>query len=104
MKYSYLEKLYLSRYSSNRVIDKTYYETSNKIEIPETDGDVYYTITTDAESRLDLLAYKFYGNAKYYWMIGYANNIVDPLQPIKKGTTVRIPNISEVSSVVGGYE
>ena len=37
----------------------------------------YYTVPTQEENRLDLIAYKFYGSPNYSWIISYLNNIED---------------------------
>lgn len=38
------------------------------------------------------LAYKYYGNVDYYWLILLANQIQNPFQKIPNGTILKIPN------------
>lgn len=79
------------------------------------DGDIIYTKLPD-EVIIDIsdplaihtcslgdtyesISYKYYGTVKLYWAILYANNIIDPFEELKSGTTLYIPrrrNIPEV--------
>jgi nucleoid-associated protein YgaU len=43
--------------------------------------------------RLDLLAYTFYKNSKYWWVIADANAIKNPLD-LQTGLYIRIPDLS----------
>lgn len=47
-------------------------------------SDIY--IITTAGDRLDILAYKYYGDVTYWWIIALANS--DNKTPIGKGTMV----------------
>lgn len=47
-------------------------------------SDIYIITTTG--DRLDILAYKYYGNVSYWWIIAQANS--DSKIPIGKGTMV----------------
>ena len=52
--------------------------------------DEYVTITNETENRLDLVAYKYYGSARYWWIIALANYIIDPFD-IPVGSVLRVP-------------
>lgn len=55
-------------------------------------------ISKDSD-RLDILAQKFYGNQKLYWIIALANNLGKGSLDIAAGTTLRIPmNVIEISN------
>ena len=43
--------------------------------------------------RLDLLAYKYYGDAMKWWIIARANNLVNGTIAIKPGTKLSIPRL-----------
>jgi hypothetical protein len=48
---------------------------------------------------LDLLAYKYYGDTSYWWIIATANNINDATFYVEPGKQLRIPaNISTIMS------
>ena len=59
--------------------------------------DSYHEITAYDTLRLDLVAYKFYLNVEYWWIIAAANDILDPFNiPIR--TILRIPSESIVAN------
>lgn len=66
-------------------------ETANPVNIPEKEGDTFFKVTYQYENRLDLIAFKFYNNQLYWWVIAYASNIKDPFN-VPSGTVLRIPN------------
>lgn len=43
--------------------------------------------------RLDLLAYKYYGDAMKWWIIARANNLVNGTISVKPGTKLSIPRL-----------
>lgn len=63
---------------------------SNWVSIPAPD-DNYHQVT-DYDT-LDTLAFEFYGNSKYFWILAIANNMINPFGLIA-GTSIRIPNIN----------
>jgi len=89
----------LSRYSIYRqIIDSnndTYLETANQYVIKTSETDVYHEVQPNEENRLDIIAYKYYNNAEYFWVIAMANSIVDPFV-IKRGDILRIPALSSL--------
>jgi hypothetical protein len=68
-------------------------ETQNRIIIPKSVNDTYYTVVSDSANRLDLISYNHYGTPLYWWVIAYASNIMDPMT-IPVGTVLRIPPLS----------
>ena len=67
-----------------------------KIKIRTTDT---FLIVTE-KTRLDHLAYKFYENPNYWWVIGVANNIKGTLY-VTPGTQIRIPR--EISAIIQDF-
>jgi hypothetical protein len=57
--------------------------------IPLTPAGYLHTFTDD--ERLDLLAYKFYGNPEKFWLIADANSDMDPADLLKPGRQLLIP-------------
>ena len=66
-----------------------HYETTLMPTIKPNIKDIYiYASSTD---RLDLLAQKYYGDARYWWIIGLANNLGKGSVQIPVGKQIRIP-------------
>lgn len=57
------------------------------------DTYVFYTVPDHEENRLDIIAYKLYGESSMYWAIAYANQIKDPLI-LPEGTVLLVPSIN----------
>jgi hypothetical protein len=57
--------------------------------IEDRDDDVY--IITNTTDRLDSLAFRFYGNAKYWWIIAIVNNLGKGTIVVEPGLQLRIP-------------
>lgn len=70
--------------NGKRVVKSIIYPT-----IPRSVDDIY-VITTPGD-RLDLLAYKYYNNVGYWWIIAQANGIGKGSLTTEPGTQLRIP-------------
>ena len=100
----------LSRYKDIRTIrveedNHLIHETMYDFKIPEDDSDKYYTVLPRQEGRLDVISLLNYGVSTYWWVIGLANNIIDPIEDIKAGMVLRIPSIMSLykeDSIFGG--
>lgn len=57
--------------------------------IPIEDDDIF--ITSKGGDRLDNLAYKYYKDPSYWWIIARANHFEDGKFSLKAGIEVRIP-------------
>lgn len=76
------------RFDGKNVYNTTYYPIIHPSE------DDVYIIANDGDY-LDSLAYKYYGDESYWWIIARANNLGHGKLSIKEGTQLRIPqNIS----------
>jgi hypothetical protein len=76
--------------------DKPYYKGKVYPNIPLSESDVY--VITNIGDRLDLLAYSYYLDVNYWWVISAANNNATKgsMFPIP-GTQLRIPlNLNNV--------
>ena len=71
----------------------------NKIATRPSNADKIHTII-DGE-RLDTIAYKYYGNSKYWWVLADVNDVNDTLiNPfiLTPGTKLIIPSLSNITS------
>jgi len=84
----------ITRYNDKIILKtsqgKLYYKGKQYPNIPLSEDDVY--IITTIGDRLDSLAYSYYNNVDYWWIISVANNNVTKgsIFPIP-GTQLRIP-------------
>lgn len=60
----------------------------------------YEQIVLQESDRLDIIAGKYYGDGRLYWIIAAASNCGWGLQ-VPPGTLIKIPNIQDVSQYVG---
>lgn len=58
------------------------------VTIPESEDDQFHTVVEG--DRIDNLAWKYYGNPHYGWIIAEANSTPRPWD-LKPGTVLRIP-------------
>jgi nucleoid-associated protein YgaU len=89
------------RYEQNTILvekftNKTYYKNKLYPNIPISSEDIF--VITTIGDRLDLLAYTYYKNPEYWWIISMANNNVTKGSMFPQpGTQLRIPlNVNEV--------
>jgi phage tail protein X len=80
----YSQTAQTTRFDGKRILTTTYYP-----EIPLSDKDIYI-IASNAD-RLDQLAYKYYNNSTYWWVIAQANNLGKGSLFMEEGTQIRIP-------------
>lgn len=57
--------------------------------IADQEDDVY--IITNSTDRLDTLAFRFYGDSRYWWVIAVANNMGRGTIAVGAGVQLRIP-------------
>ena len=95
----------MTRYSNDPILvtsqGKPYYKGKVYPNIPLSETDVY--IITNIGDRLDSLAYSYYNDVNYWWIISAANNNVTKgsLYPVP-GTQLRIP--TNVNSVLQQFD
>ena len=83
----------LNRYDVGRVLydgTYTYAEMPLVNSVPDRDGDVYHTVESGQEGKLDWISYIYYGTPYLWWLIARANKILNPLR-IEAGRRLRIP-------------
>lgn len=78
------------RYDGKNVYRTTYYPT-----IPESDSDIYVTVSE--LEYLDSLAQKYYGDESLWWVIARANNLPGYKLSVSSNKQIRIPgNINAI--------
>ena len=90
-----------SRYQVLRVIENeglTYLETFNQVEIPTSDSDTYHIVTHKEVNRLDMIANTYYSDARLWWVIAIANNMIDPFI-VNEGVMLRVPSMVTVNQI-----
>ena len=56
----------------------------------------YYRVAEDDLQRPDLISYKAYQTVKYWWLICYANGVLDPFTDLEVVKLMTIPNILDI--------
>lgn len=79
--------------------DKDFYESQLLPDVERRPEDTI--ITTESGQRLDRLAFRFYDDAKLWWVIAAANNLGRGDWTVPEGIQLRIPqNLSQVSQEI----
>ena len=74
--------------------------TTNIGELFQTQKDIIYTIPLEYQYRPDLIAKKFFGNAKLYWVLAYVNEMSDCPEGFYTGRIIRIPTYERILELV----
>jgi nucleoid-associated protein YgaU len=77
-----------------------YYVNNVYPEIPPTNEDNY--VITVLGDRLDLLAFDFYGDSTFWWVIASANSLAGDSLVVEPGTQLRIP--VDLASAINNYK
>ena len=62
-------------------------------------SDTLWAVEAGFEHRTDLISFKFYGTAKYDWVIEDVNNIEDPIKDVIQGKKLIIPDRTKVYTI-----
>ena len=71
-------------------------QSQNMTDLLIGEGDILYTIPIEHVYRPDLIAKKFFGNPKLYWVLVFANNFANSPEDFEQGITIRIPRYERV--------
>ncbi len=77
-----------------------YYSNNIYPDIPLSNNDSY--IIAVLGDRLDLLAFDFYGDTSFWWVIASANSLPGDSLYVEPGMQLRIP--IDLSSVINNYK
>lgn len=92
----------LNRYKDNgtkKYSKRTLFRSILYPMIPNRISDIY--ILPNETDRLDLLAYKYYGDVRYWWIIAQANHLGKGSLSVKPGVRLRIPK--DLQSIIEDY-
>lgn len=67
-------------------------ETWDPLTIAEYSTDSYLEVPPEFDHRPDLIARKYYGNEHLYWIIAYANKMIDPFAETYIGRKLILPS------------
>jgi len=87
------------RTTKNSQEGNQFYSNNVYPDIPLTNEDSY--VITVLGDRLDLLAFDFYGDTSYWWVIASANSLSGDSLYLEPGAQIRIP--ANLSSVLNQY-
>lgn len=62
--------------------------------------DTVWAVEAGYEYRSDLISFKFYGTAKYDWLIEDINDIKDPIKDLTIGVKLTIPSESRILTIL----
>ncbi len=65
-----------------------------------TESDIYYVIPKQYQYRPDLIANNFYGSAKLYWVLIYANGFNNSPEDFAEGVSIRVPSYRRVMELL----
>jgi hypothetical protein len=80
---------------------KTWEMRKKLADIPDLDDTDFMIADSAHVNRPDAIAYKFYGNAKFWWIIAERNEILDPFTEFYKGRKLKIPSMEMVRKELG---
>lgn len=92
-----------SRYGKYRqILDNSdvYTETFNQTFVENSSDDVFHTVLTEQENRLDIIANIHYKDPSFFWVIALANNLIDPFV-VQAGSVLRIPPLVSLYKLGG---
>lgn len=92
----------LNRYKDNgtkKYNKRTLFRSILYPMIPNRISDIY--ILPNETDRLDLLAYKYYGDVRYWWIIAQANHLGKGSLAVNPGVRLRVP--MDTQSIIEDY-
>lgn len=91
-----------SRYTNNPLLvagPDLILNTFERSPYQEQVDDTYYTVQGDRQFRLDLISQDAYGVTDLWWLIAWANQIIDPFTEVVVGLRLILPPRREVSNL-----
>ena len=73
---------------------------SPDLKANQSERDIIHTVTLDEDQRPDLIANKFDGDARLYWVILGANGFREKSQ-VRKGAIIRVPSMNALYGTDG---
>lgn len=90
-------------YIDNEVLDdQYYYNITESVVIPtDLDEEYYFDYYVQQGDTWPVLAFRFYGDVRAWWLICKANNILDPTAHPEGGTKLKILNRNVAREILG---
>lgn len=91
----------MSRYKffdGNKKIES--FINQNLYSFLKTNKDIWYKIPKSEEYRPDLIANRFYGDPRLFWVLVYANKFGNSPEDFTVDRTIRIPHHGRVLEIV----
>lgn len=97
-----------SRYKSHRYFERdipgigtrTEPETWRPRAIPTRGDDLFTEVGAGEVGRLDLVSLRVYKTGSLWWVIAFANKIIDPFSEVTSGLVLRYPTFENVVSTL----
>ena len=86
--------------TKNSQLGSEYYTNNIYPDIPVSENDTY--VITVLGDRLDLIAFDFYGDTSFWWVIASANALPGDSINVEPGTQIRIP--ANLVGVINEYK
>lgn len=78
-----------------------YYNLLETVFFPDNLPDSYFnTYTVKFEDTWPLISYKAYGSTKLWWIIAYANNVINPITFLQVGKRIKVPKNFVVTEII----
>lgn len=63
-----------------------------------------YVVTQSDEANAPGLAFRFYGDRGYWWVLCLYNGILDPITGFEPGTVIQIPNLADINALLSSQD
>lgn len=63
-----------------------------------------YSLTLADYANAPGLAFKFYGDVGYWWVICLYNGIIDPITGFQPGNTIYLPSLADVNALLSSQD
>lgn len=98
----------LSRYTGGQFTTnrsgKKFLILRKNLGLEPSDGDIFVTVTAETENRPDLVSTTAYGISDLWWVIYEFNEIKDPFFDLRRGQTLRIPELARVIAAINALD
>lgn len=77
-----------------------YWGVWEPVVFEQRDDELFHRVARNEIGRLDLIADQYYGNVNYWWVIATVNDILNPVEDMHAGDTLRIPSREYIELVM----
>lgn len=81
--------------------DFYYYNLLQTVQFPSNLPDIFFVEhTVKPNEPWTLISYKYYNTIKLWWIIAFANNVINPINSLQVGDIIKIPKPSVVKDIL----